>query len=171
MEKKTYMCFWESPIGTLQLAEQDGSLTHLLFAWHNTLADLGIDAEERETPFLKEAEKQLQEYFDGKRTAFDLPLAPKGTAFQQKCWEGLRTIPYGETRTYKDIAAYAGNPKAVRAAGGANHNNPISIIVPCHRVVGSGGSLTGFGGGLEAKAFLLNLEQKGAGGSKVWEAK
>ena len=102
---------------------------------------------------------------------FDLPLAPSGTAFQQKCWEGLRTIPYGETRTYRDIAAYAGNPNAVRAAGGANHNNPISIIVPCHRVVGSTGSLTGFGGGLEAKAFLLNLEQKGVGGDKVWQAK
>ena len=166
-----YATFMDSPIGKLQLAEEDGKLTHLLFAWHNTLADLGLQAEEKETPLLKKAKKQLQEYFDGKRKVFDLPLAPAGTPFQQKCWEGLRTIPYGETRTYKDIATYAGNPKAVRAAGGANHNNPISIIVPCHRVVGSTGSLTGFGGGLEAKAFLLNLEQKGTGGDKVWQAK
>ena len=166
-----YATFMDSPIGKLQLAEEDGKLTHLLFAWHNTLADLGLQAEEKETPPLKKAKKQLNEYFEGKRKVFDLPLAPAGTPFQQKCWEGLRTIPYGETRTYKDIATYAGNPKAVRAAGGANHNNPISIIVPCHRVVGSTGSLTGFGGGLEAKAFLLNLEQKGTGGDKVWQAK
>ena len=171
MSEKVFMSFMDSPIGRLQLAEKNRALTHLLFTWHNTLEDLGIEAEERETPLLKEAKKQLEEYFAGNRQVFDLPLSPEGTAFQQKCWEGLRTIPYGQTRTYKDIAAYAGNPKAVRAAGGANHNNPISIIVPCHRVVGSSGSLTGFGGGLEAKAFLLNLEQKGIGGDKVWQAK
>lgn len=166
-----YATFMDSPIGKLQLAEENGCLTHLLFVWHNTLADLGIESEEKETPLLKKAKKQLKEYFAGKRKEFDLPLAPSGTPFQMKCWEGLRAIPYGETRTYKDIASYAGNPKAVRAAGGANHNNPISIIVPCHRVVGSTGSLTGFGGGLEAKAYLLNLEQKGVGGEKVWQAK
>ena len=166
-----YATFMDSPIGKLQLAEEDGKLTHLLFVSHNTLEDLGLEAVEKETPLLKKAKKQLKEYFAGKRKEFDLPLAPSGTAFQMKCWEGLRMIPYGETRTYRDIAAYAGNPKAVRAAGGANHNNPISVIVPCHRVVGSSGSLTGFGGGLEAKAYLLNLEQKGIGGDKVWKAK
>ena len=166
-----YATFMDSPIGKLQLAEEDGKLTHLLFVSHNTLEDLGLEAVEKETPLLKKTKKQLKEYFAGKRKEFDLPLAPSGTPFQMKCWEGLRTIPYGETRTYRDIAAYAGNPKAVRAAGGANHNNPISVIVPCHRVVGSTGSLTGFGGGLEAKAYLLNLEQKGIGGDKVWKAK
>ena len=166
-----YATFMDSPIGKLQLAEEDGKLTHLLFVSHNTLEDLGLEAVEKETPLLKKTKKQLKEYFAGKRKEFDLPLAPSGTAFQMKCWEGLRTIPYGETRTYRDIAAYAGNPKAVRAAGGANHNNPISVIVPCHRVVGSTGSLTGFGGGLEAKAYLLNLEQKGVDGDKVWKAK
>ncbi|MBO4881870.1 MAG: methylated-DNA--[protein]-cysteine S-methyltransferase [Firmicutes bacterium] len=166
-----YATFMDSPIGKLQLAEEDGKLTHLLFVSHNTLEDLGLEAVEKETPLLKKTKKQLKEYFAGKRKEFDLPLAPSGTPFQMKCWEGLRTIPYGETRTYRDIAAYAGNPKAVRAAGGANHNNPISVIVPCHRVVGSSGSLTGFGGGLEAKAYLLNLEQQGIGGDKVWKAK
>ena len=166
-----YATFMDSPIGKLQLAEEDGKLTHLLFVSHNTLEDLGLEAVEKETPLLKKTKKQLKEYFAGKRKEFDLPLAPSGTPFQMKCWEGLRTIPYGETRTYRDIAAYAGNPKAVRAAGGANHNNPISVIVPCHRVVGTNGSLTGFGGGLEAKAYLLNLEQKGSGGDKVWKAK
>ena len=166
-----YATFMDSPIGKLQLAEEDGKLTHLLFVSHNTLEDLGLEAVEKETPLLKKTKKQLKEYFAGKRKEFDLPLAPSGTPFQMKCWEGLRQIPYGETRTYRDIAAYAGNPKAVRAAGGANHNNPISVIVPCHRVVGSTGSLTGFGGGLEAKAYLLNLEQKGIGGDKVWKAK
>ena len=163
--------FMDSPIGRLQLAEQDGKLTHLLFTWRNTLEDLGLEAEEKETKVLKQAKKELEEYFAGKRKTFDVPLCPEGTEFQKKCWEGLRAIPYGETRTYKDIATFAGNPKAVRAAGGANNRNPISIIVPCHRVVGSTGSLTGFGGGLEAKAYLLNLEQKGIGGDKVWEAK
>ena len=166
-----YATFMDSPIGKLQLAEEDGKLTHLLFVSHNTLEDLGLEAVEKETPLLKKAKKQLKEYFAGKRREFDLPLSPSGTAFQMKCWEGLRQIPYGETRTYRDIATYAGNPKAVRAAGGANHNNPISVIVPCHRVVGSSGSLTGFGGGLDAKAYLLNLEQKGTGGDKVWKAK
>ncbi|MCQ2560486.1 MAG: methylated-DNA--[protein]-cysteine S-methyltransferase [Clostridia bacterium] len=182
--------FVESPIGMLQLAEKDGELTHLLFTWESPYRKTSFTyngektvpiiqkirgkveyAEVEETPVLAEAKKQLQEYFAGERKVFELPLAPEGTDFQCKCWEGLRTIPYGETRDYKYIATYAGNPAACRAAGGANHNNPISIIVPCHRVVGSNGTLTGFGGGLDAKAYLLNLEQKGSGGEKVWQAK
>lgn len=185
-----YAIFIDSPIGELQLAEKDGKLTHLLFNWDTDYRKGFIShvnegrvpiiqkirgkqeyAEIKETPLLVEAKKQLREYFAGERKAFDLPLAPEGTDFQLKCWEGLRTIPYGETRDYKYIATYAGNPAACRAAGGANHNNPISIIVPCHRVIGSNGSLMGFGGGLKAKAFLLNLEQKGCGGDKLWQLK
>ena len=100
------------------------------------------------------------EYFDGKRKIFDLPLKPEGTEFQLKDWNALREIPYGETRSYKDIAIAIGNPKACRAVGTANHNNPISIIIPCHRVIGSDGSLTGYGGGLDKKTYLLELEQK-----------
>lgn len=109
-------------------------------------------------PVLLEAERQLTEYFDGKRSEFSLELDPTGTAFQKEVWSALSTIPYGETRTYSDIARQIGNIKAVRAVGAANGRNPISIIVPCHRVIGVSGELTGFAGGLEAKATLLSLE-------------
>jgi len=102
---------------------------------------------------------QLQEYLDGKRTEFDLPLSPRGTAFQQKIWRILRTIPYGETMYYSQVAALAGSPKASRAVGMANHNNPIAIFIPCHRVIGKNGSLTGFAGGLDIKKMLLELER------------
>lgn len=101
---------------------------------------------------------QLREYFAGKRRSFDLPLAPAGTAFQQRVWDELKRIPFGETRTYGQIAAAIGSPRACRAVGGANGANPIPVIVPCHRVIGSDGSLTGFGSGLPVKRFLLQLE-------------
>ena len=107
---------------------------------------------------LTETRKQLQEYFDGKRKEFNLPILLRGTEFQKKVWQGLCTIPYGETRSYKELAELVGNPKAVRAVGGANNKNPIMIIVPCHRVIGADGSLVGFGGGLEVKKYLLELE-------------
>ena len=110
---------------------------------------------------LEEAARQLRAYFAGQRQAFSLPLAPRGTAFQLQVWQALQTIPYGEVRTYGEIARAIGKPKACRAVGMANHKNPISIIVPCHRVVGADGSLTGYGGGLAAKEFLLALEQGG----------
>lgn len=103
---------------------------------------------------------QLYEYFKGDRRSFDLPLGFKGTDFQKRVWEALRDIPYGQTRTYKDIAESIGSPKAVRAVGNANNKNPLSIIVPCHRVIGSSGSLVGYGGGLDRKAYLLDLEQE-----------
>jgi len=102
---------------------------------------------------------QLDEYFAGKRSRFDLPLNPIGTDFQRRVWNALSDIPYGETRSYKQIACAVGNPKACRAVGMANNKNPIWIIIPCHRVIGSGGSLTGYGGGLEMKQKLLDLEQ------------
>lgn len=101
---------------------------------------------------------QLEEYFRQERQTFDLPLRPEGTAFQQTVWAALRTIPYGTTITYKELAERIGNPAAVRAVGRANGTNPIPIIIPCHRVIGADGSLTGFGGGLDLKASLLNLE-------------
>ncbi len=147
--------YMESPLGELTLQEEDGALTHLLFGRREPQ---GVKKEE--TPLLKEAQKQLKEYFAGKRQAFDLPLKPAGTPFQQRVWAALLTIPYGETRTYQQIAEAAGSPRAFRAAGMANHNNPISILIPCHRVIGKDGSLTGYGGGLGAKKFLLELESR-----------
>lgn len=105
-----------------------------------------------------QTEKQLKEYFKGQRNVFDLPLQMKGTQFQQEVWQALQEIPYGETRTYSDIAVAIGRPKATRAVGMANHCNPLAIIVPCHRVIGKNGSLTGYAGGLEKKQALLALE-------------
>ncbi|WP_019230401.1 methylated-DNA--[protein]-cysteine S-methyltransferase [Sedimentibacter sp. B4] len=115
--------------------------------------------EVNETNLLKNAALQLNEYFEGKRNSFDLPLNPKGTEFQKKVWAALCDIPYGETRSYKQIAEYIGNPKACRAVGMANNKNPIMIFIPCHRVVGSDGSLTGYAGGLDMKEKLLSLEK------------
>lgn len=112
-------------------------------------------------PVLRETVRQLDEYFAGKRREFSIPLKTHGTDFQERVWEALRSIPYGETRTYGQIAAQVGNPKASRAVGGANHNNPILILTPCHRVIGADGSLTGFGGGLKVKEALLALEKTG----------
>jgi methylated-DNA-[protein]-cysteine S-methyltransferase len=117
-----------------------------------------------ETPLIKEAAAQIDDYLAGRRRQFSLPLALHGTEFQLAVWKALQTIPYGETRSYCDIAAQIGKPKAARAVGMANHNNPVSIIIPCHRVIGKNGGLTGYGGGLHIKKFLLDLEQKALGG-------
>lgn len=108
----------------------------------------------------EQAIAQIREYFAGNRTNFDIPLAPEGTDFQQQVWNALRNIPYGETRTYKQIAQAIGNPKAVRAVGMANNKNPIAILIPCHRVIGSNGKLVGYAGGLDIKKQLLNLERR-----------
>lgn len=113
-------------------------------------------------PVVQETVRQLDEYFAGKRREFSVPIKTQGTDFQEKVWAALRKIPYGETRTYGQIAAQVGNPKAGRAVGGANHNNPIMILTPCHRVIGADGSLTGFGGGLDVKEALLALEKRGS---------
>lgn len=150
---KNYI-YYDAPFGRLTLISEDEYLTGLYFG------EREIDGEMQETEILKEASTQLDEYFAGNRRKFELPLRTTGTDFQRKCWDGLQTIPYGETRTYQEMARYAGNEKAVRAVGGANHNNPISIIVPCHRVIGKNGKLVGFGGGLDVKEFLLNLEKE-----------
>lgn len=146
----------DSPVGKLRLVAEDGFLTELRFGGEPVAVELdGIN-----DWVLDETERQLREYFDGARREFDLPLRPKGTPFQLEDWLALKEIPYGETATYGDIARRIGRPKAFRAVGMANHSNPISIIVPCHRVIGSNGKLTGYGGGLENKQKLLELEQK-----------
>lgn len=150
---KNYVKYVDTPIGIISLVSDGTSLTQL-----------GGVSEIKETKesclVLEEASKQLLEYFNGKRKQFDLPLHLEGTVFQKKVWKALCNIPYGETRSYKQIAEAVGSPKAMRAVGGANHNNPIMIVVPCHRVIGANGSLVGFGGGLPMKVTLLELEQK-----------
>jgi methylated-DNA-[protein]-cysteine S-methyltransferase len=153
-----------SPIGVLKLVASDEGLAAIL--WENDdpkRVRLNIVGEDPNHPVLREAERQLGEYFAGKRTAFDLKLRFVGTEFQNKVWAALLRIPFGETRSYGQIARELGNPKAMRAVGAANGKNPISIVAPCHRVIGASGDLTGFAGGLEAKAYLLALEAAGQG--------
>lgn len=146
-----------SPIGPLVLCSNGKALTGL----HMHPATIGDDwkRDDRAAPFAV-AREQLAEYFAGERTTFDVPLEPEGTAFQLRVWEELRAIPYGETRSYADIARQVGSPRGFRAVGLANGRNPIAVIVPCHRVIGADGSLTGFGGGLDRKRTLLDLESK-----------
>jgi methylated-DNA-[protein]-cysteine S-methyltransferase len=149
----------DSPVGRLKLIAGGRGLAAVL--WQNDRPErvpLAPLAERQEHPVLRAAEQQLAEYFAGARRVFDLPLAPEGTPFQQKVWRALLTIPFGETRSYGQIAAQIGSPSAVRAVGAANGRNPLSIIAPCHRVIGASGALTGFAGGLKTKAYLLNLE-------------
>lgn len=143
---------YESPIGPLSLVSNGAGLTHLLF-------DGAREACGVEDKVLAATRRQLDDYFAGKRKGFDLPLDPSGTEFQKRVWLALRDIPFGETVAYIDIATRISAPKAMRAVGAANGRNPIAIIVPCHRVIGANGSLTGFGGGLPRKRFLLALEQ------------
>ncbi|MBH2002220.1 MAG: methylated-DNA--[protein]-cysteine S-methyltransferase [Moraxellaceae bacterium] len=153
--------YMDSPVGALKLVAHDQALVAVM--WDNEdhkrvrLAEL---IEDRQHPMLLRVKKQLEEYFAGQRQQFDLPLDFQGTDFQQQVWQALLTIPYGEKRSYKDIAVQIGNEKAVRAVGAANGRNPISIIAPCHRVIGSSGALVGFAGGLDKKQILLSLEQQ-----------
>ena len=149
-----------SPVGELTLVADDRGLAAIL--WENDKPDrvrLGALRERADHPVLVETERQLGEYFAGERRTFDVPLSFAGTDFQKRVWAALLAIPFGETRSYGEIAHQLGTPGASRAVGAANGRNPISIIAPCHRVVGSTGKLTGFAGGLEAKAFLLGLER------------
>jgi methylated-DNA-[protein]-cysteine S-methyltransferase len=150
-----------SPVGKLTLVASDKGLVAVL--WENdkpTRVRLAELVEKKSHSLLLEAERQLKQYFTGKRKNFSVPLDMKGTHFQRSVWEALLDIPFGETRTYGQLAKQLGNPQAMRAVGAANGRNPISIIVPCHRVIGSSGKLTGFAGGLEAKERLLSLEQE-----------
>lgn len=144
----------QSPIGLLTIEETDGAITALRFG--------GETVSPPPTPLLQRAAQQLTEYFAARRRRFDLPLRPQGTAFQQAAWSALCDIPYGQTRTYAQQAAAIGNPKACRAVGMANHCNPLPLFIPCHRVIGAGGKLTGYAGGLAVKRFLLELEQASA---------
>jgi len=150
-----------SPIGELLLIAEGDALTGLYMLGdegpNGRGARLEPDWKRDDGPF-RAVRDQLDEYFAGERTGFDVPLAPRGTAFQLRVWEELRRIPYGETISYGELARRIGRPTAVRAVGASNGRNPISILVPCHRVIGADGSLTGYGGGLDRKRFLLELE-------------
>jgi len=151
-----YLSFFYSPLGRLGIAENGASITNIFLTdkknpqGHFELGD---------TPLLQRAVGQLKEYFAGQRKDFDLPLNPAGTPFQQKVWSALSAIPYASTCSYKEVALKIGHPQAFRAVGGANNRNPIMVIIPCHRVIGSNGKLVGYGGGLEVKDWLLQLEQ------------
>ena len=140
-----------TPVGKMYLASDGENIIELKF---------GSCESDTPDPVLLKARSELEEYFAGERKSFDLPLNPKGTAFQQRVWHALCEVPYGETATYGEIAKKIGNEKACRAVGMANNRNPIAIIIPCHRVIGTGGSLTGYAGGLDKKEFLLKLESQ-----------
>ncbi len=149
----------DSPIGVLTIAADETGLRHIEFPTNRHGADrAGWQLSNNTLPVLSLARQQLDEYFQGRRKVFDLPLAPHGTAFQQDVWRTLADIPYGKTWSYRDLAIAINKPSAVRAVGAANGRNPLPIVLPCHRVIGANGSLTGFGGGIETKAALLRLE-------------
>ena len=149
-----HVYYYDFPVMRFYIAESGGAIT-------DVVTRLVEGADIKETPLILQAAEMLWEYFSGRRKYFDgLPLYFEGTEFQKKAWNALLTIPYGETRTYKEQAEAIGNVKACRAVGAANGKNPISIIVPCHRVIGSDGSLVGYGGGLDVKAALLELERR-----------
>lgn len=157
----------QSPVGALRLFASDKGLRALLWPPNDyRQLKLGVESIERaDHPILVQAARQLAEYFAGGRRMFDVPLDPTGTPFQLRAWSHLCEIPYGMTRTYGEQAAAMGQPTASRAVGAANGRNPLSILVPCHRVIGADGSLTGFAGGLETKRFLLALEAQHVGRS------
>jgi len=173
-----YTSYLSTPLGTLAIVANDQAITLVEFISScdahdylpekkpkhsvNTVTDIAtenVTENATENAISIQAKQQLTEYFDGIRTEFDLPLAPKGTIFRQQTWQALLQIPYGETRYYSQQAQLMDNPKAVRAVGAANGANPIAIVIPCHRVIGKNGSLTGYAGGLDRKAWLLNFEQ------------
>lgn len=170
-------CLYMSPIGVLRIGKSDGKITQLCLEREETglsralqSAALSYDCDNliphgpgslisHDSGLLREACRQLDEYFAGTRRQFDLPVSYQGTPFQEKVWGELRKIPYGETRSYEDIAISAGSPRAVRAVGQANHNNPLLILIPCHRVIHKNGDISGFACGIEAKKYLLALEK------------
>ena len=158
MHSKTYERIIDSPVGKLHLVATDKGLRELNFVKAPGKAKMASDVH----PVLDQAEKQLTQYFSGKRHSFDVKLDMHGSVFQLKAWRALQQIPYGKTISYGEQAVRVGNKKAVRAVGGANGRNPICIVVPCHRVIGANGTLTGFGGGLKIKQYLLEHEKKHA---------
>ena len=154
MDENTF--FYQTKIGKVGIVDNGQSIIEVYYANGLNLSETDI----KETLLIKETAKQLKEYLDGQRRAFDLPLEVKGTDFQKRVWKTLESIPYGKTWSYKDVAQAIGSPKAYRAVGLANNKNPISIIIPCHRVIGANGKLVGYGGGLAIKKHLLELENK-----------
>lgn len=151
-------CMYDSPVGPLLVAADDAALVAIEFPSSRHPVARGGDWVEGDNAVLARTRRQLGEYFAGKRTTFDLPLGPRGTEFQRGVWRTLASIPYGETVSYAQLASRIGKPSAMRAVGAANGRNPLPIVLPCHRVIGADGSLTGFGGGLPTKQFLLELE-------------
>ena len=154
MPKSIY--YYNSPISRLGIADDGEAITNIFLPYANAPEDFVV----KETPLIKEAVKQLSEYFSGKRKVFDLPVKYDGTTFIKKVYSALQAIPYGETRTYKQIAESTGIKRAYRAVGMVNHRNPIPIIIPCHRVIGSNGQMTGYAGGIDVKVRLIELERK-----------
>lgn len=154
-EQKIYGEIYESPVGALTILAEKKGIRAIKFGEDEEVKSTGKPNE-----MTRWAVKELEEYFQGKRKEFTVPCRPEGTDFQKRVWEALTRIPYGETRTYKEIAVEIGNPGASRAVGMANNKNPVPIIIPCHRVIGSDGKLTGYAGGLGVKEFLLNLERE-----------
>ena len=161
MNPPRYFTEIPSPIGRLHLRSSGDALTGLYMEKHQHLPARPADAKSDAAPF-RDAIAQLEEYFAGERREFSLPLGAEGTDFQREVWRGLAAIPYGVTLSYGQLALAIGRPRAVRAVGLANGRNPISIIVPCHRVIGANGTLTGYGGGMERKRFLLDIERGGS---------
>lgn len=151
-----FLYYYKIPLGTLGFIDENDALTHILFP-NSVIPDGAVI---RETPLIRQAFAEISEYLSGDRETFDLPLAPKGTPFQEKVWQALQTIPYGQTISYQELARRVGKPTAARAVGMANHHNPLPIVIPCHRVVGKNGSLTGYAGGLDLKRYLLALESR-----------
>lgn len=147
--------FYDTDIGRIGIAEENGEITRLFIA---SKEEDKYDCEINETDMIKKCYQELLEYLEGRRKNFDLPLNPRGTEFQKRVWDSLLNIPYGETRSYKDIAESAGSPKGYRAVGMANNKNPIMIIIPCHRVIGANGKMVGYGFGIDVKKKLLDLE-------------
>ncbi len=162
-------CEIPTPIGPLRLSGDEEGLREISFQRRARSTGSPDDGQISREPF-RDVISELEEYFAGRLTRFRVRLAPRGTPFQLRVWSLLRTIPYGETTTYGEIARELGQPNACRAVGAANGRNPIPVIVPCHRVIGSDGSLTGFGGGLEIKRALLDLEARGCGRPAAWDS-
>lgn len=153
-ETNRSILYYTSPVGVLQLTADEVGLCGVSFVQQTTEPSTGTGND-----LLDQAARELEEYFTGQRRAFDVPLSLHGTPFQRRVWTALQQIPYGETRSYAQVAAMAGAPRACRAVGMANHRNPVSILVPCHRVIQADGGLGGYNGGLEIKRFLLQMEE------------
>ncbi|MDD2221552.1 MAG: methylated-DNA--[protein]-cysteine S-methyltransferase [Clostridia bacterium] len=151
-----YLHYWQSPLGQLGVVASEQAVYQINFACEVARGPVILG----QVALHKEVEKQLNEYFAGRRCDFALPLRAEGTEFQRAVWQALQELSYGQTVSYGELAAQIGRPKACRAVGGALHTNPLAIVIPCHRVVGKDGSLTGFGGGLQVKRFLLDLERR-----------